>query len=133
MAEDEIKRMFLEAYSKFMSNRAQPVEDTKEMIQLLCDTSAIEKEIDTLNKRGQDIIVLVDNLISKNANEAMNQDEFQERYNEYDTEHNSIIEKLNNKELEIAEKKAKAKYLDAFIKELEERPLIVEEFDEDIW
>ena len=133
LTEDEIKRKFLEAYSKFMSNRTQLVEDTKEMIQLLCDTSTIEKEIDTLKKRGQDIIVLVENLISKNANEAMNQDEFQERYNEYDAEHNSISEKLNKKELEIAEKKAKAKYLESFAKDLENRPLIIEEFDEDIW
>ncbi|NMA59703.1 MAG: hypothetical protein GX959_03845 [Clostridiales bacterium] len=116
-----------------MSNRTQLVEDTKEMIQLLCDTSAVEKEIDTLKKRGQDIIVLVENLISKNANEAMNQDEFQERYNEYDAEHNSISEKLNKKELEIVEKKAKAKYLESFAKDLENRPLIIEEFDEDIW
>jgi hypothetical protein len=40
---------------------------------------------------------------------------------------------LNKKELEIAEKKAKAKYLESFAKDLENRPLIIEEFDEDIW
>jgi len=43
-----------------------------------------------------------------------------------------IRDKLNKKELEIAEKKGKGKYIESFVKDLENRPLIIEEVDEDI-
>lgn len=133
LTEEEIKRMFLEAYSKFMGDKSQVIEDCKEMITLLCNTEALEKEIETLKSKVQDIIVLVENLIARNATEAMNQDEFQRRYNEYDNEHKGILSKIEKNEIEISKKNAKAKYLEAFIKELDDRPLVLTEFDEDVW
>lgn len=133
LTEEEIKRMFLDAYSKFMGDKSQVIEDCREMIELLCDTEPLTNEIETLKSKAQDIIVLVENLIAKNATEAMNQEEFQKRYNEYDNEHKSIISKIEKNEIEISKKNAKAKYLEAFIKELDDRPLVLAEFDEDIW
>ena len=45
LTEDEIKALFLKAYSQFMGNKAQVIEDTEEMIQILCDTTKQQKGI----------------------------------------------------------------------------------------
>ena len=76
-----------------MSNKAQVIEDTNEMIQILCDTTKLQKDIETLTTKAEDIVVLAENLISRNETQAMNPDKFERRYEEYDTEHNQLIEK----------------------------------------
>jgi hypothetical protein len=131
--EETIKRMFLDAYSKFMADRTQVVSDCNEMISILCDTEDLEKEIKDFKSRADDIIVLVENLIAKNSTEAMPQDEFQAKYDEYDKEHQSLLNKIEKNGRLIEEKQAKAKYLKAFITELKNQPLVLETWDEDVW
>lgn len=131
--EETIKRMFLDAYSKFMADRTQVVSDCNEMISFLCDTENLEKEIKDFKSRADDIIVLVENLIAKNSTEAIPQDEFQAKYDEYDKEHQSLLNKIEKNGRLIEEKQAKAKYLKAFITELKNQPLVLETWDEDVW
>jgi len=131
--EDTIKRMFLKAYSKFMGDRTQVVSDCNDMIDLLCSTTELEKEIKESNEKAKDIIVLVENLIATNSREAMPQDEFQTKYNEYDKEHQRLLDLMEKDDKLILEKKAKAKYLQSFINELEKQPLVLETWDEDVW
>ncbi len=131
--EETIKKMFLKVYANFMSDRTRVVSDCNDMIDLLCNTAEFEEEIRGANDRVKDIIVLVENLIAKNAREAMPQDTFQAKYNEYDEEHQKLLSLIEKDENIIQEKNAKAKYMKAFVKDLENRPLILEEWDEGIW
>lgn len=133
LTEEIIVKKFLEAYSKFMKDRTELVSDCKEMIEILNNTIVLEKEIEQLTKKDADIIVLIENLINKNATVPMHQDEFQSTYDEYDKEHERLLEQVEKDENLIQEKNAKAKYLQAFIHELESQPLILEEWDEDVW
>ena len=133
LTEDEMKGLFLKAYSQFMGNKAQVIEDTEEMIQTLCDTTKLQKDIETLTTKAEDIVVLAENLITRNATQAMNPDEFESRYESYDNEHNQLIEKITKKQNQIKERKSKAICLKAFIKELRERETILNEFDEMVW
>lgn len=84
--EETIKRMFLKAYAKFMSDRTKVVSDCNAMIDVLCNTTELEDEIKKSNDRVKDIVVLIENLISTNARVAMSQDAFRAKYNEYDDE-----------------------------------------------
>lgn len=133
LSEDDIKEKFLLAYSKFMGDRNDLIEDTKEMVKLLFDTEKLKKEKDELESKAKDIITLVEALIEKNKTTALNQDEYQKKFDNYDKEHTKITAKINSIEDSIHERESRAKYLDAFIKDLAERPLVLEEFDVDVW
>ncbi len=57
--EETIKKMFLKAYSKFMSDRTQAVSDCNEMIKVLCNTKELEEGIRMPNDKVKYVIVLV--------------------------------------------------------------------------
>ena len=63
----------------------------------------------------------------------MDQDEFQKKYDSYDLKHKKVINEIEQVGLEIEKKKVQAKYLQAFIDDLENRPNVLEAYDEDIW
>jgi len=71
----------------------------------LDNTADLEKEINVLRwSRAEDIVVLVENLVERNCNEAMNQDDFQKKYDELDKEHGAIIDKINKLTIDIENK-----------------------------
>ncbi len=45
-----------------MGNKAQVIDDTEEMIQILCDTTKLQKDIETLTTKAEDIVVLAEKL-----------------------------------------------------------------------
>lgn len=51
----------------------------------------------------------------------------------YDKEHNKLLTSISNLHLELERKKAQSKFLQEFISDLENRPSILDEWDEDIW
>lgn len=61
------------------------------------------------------------------------QDDFQKKYDSYDLEHKKVINKIETVGLEIEKKNAQAKFLQAFIEDLNNRPNILEAYDEDVW
>ncbi|MEI3535354.1 MAG: zinc ribbon domain-containing protein [Bacilli bacterium] len=133
VTEEEVKSKFILAYNEFIGNRSQLIDDCKEMIQILDNTSELEAKLEALNQKAEDIIVLVKNLIDQNSTEALDQDEFQKKYDSYDLEHKKVINEIEQVGFDIEKKNAQAKYLQAFIDDLEKRPNVLEAYDEDIW
>ncbi len=103
------------------------------MIQVLDNTEELEAKLAGLNQKAEDIIVLVKNLIDQNSTEVMDQDDFQKKYDSYDLEHKKVINEIEAVGLEIEKKNAQAKYLQVFIDVLNNRPNILESYDEDAW
>lgn len=133
VTEEEVKSKFILSYNEFIGNRSQLIRDCEEMIQALDNTSDLEAKLADLNQKADDIIVLVKNLIGQNSTEALDQDEFQRKYDSYDEEHRRIIGEIEAVGLEIERKNAQAKYLQAFINDLSSRPNVLEAYDEDVW
>ena len=126
-------RQLILAYNEFIGNRSQLIGDCEEMIQALDNTSDLEAKLVDLNQKAEDIIVLVKNLIGQNSTEAMDQDDFQTKYDSYDEAHRRIIGEIEAVGLEIERKNAQAKYLQAFVNDLSSRPKGLEAYDEDVW
>ena len=131
--EEVIISKFLEEYTVFMGDKKKVISDCMDMIRILDNSSDLVNEIENLKTRLNEILILVQNLIDKNATEPMSQDEYQSKYNEYDKEYFKILNKVNEIEAQIRNKKIQAKHLNAFIAELPNRPNILIEWDEDVW
>lgn len=71
--------MFIDAYAELMNNKSEMIANAKEMIAFLTDTTAEENEIEKLNEKANEIIVLVTNLVEHNSRVAIDQNEFQKK------------------------------------------------------
>lgn len=131
--EEDVITKFLNAYTTFMGDKGKVISNCRDMIKILDNSSELENEIEHLKIRSNEIIILVQNLIDRNSTEPMSQEEYQAKYDEYDKEYAEIINKVNELEDEIRNKKAQAKNLNAFIADLANRPNVLSEWDEDVW
>ncbi len=133
VAEDDVKRMFIDAYAELMDNKSEMIANAKEMVAFLTDTTAEENEIEQLNEKANEIIILVTNLVEHNSRVAIDQNEFQKKYNAYDEEHKTVTSKIKELQLKISENQARAVLLNDFIETIDSKPTTLDNFDEDIW
>lgn len=125
--------MFFDAYAELMNNKSEMIANAKEMIAFLTDTTAEENEIEKLNEKANEIIVLVTNLVEHNSRVAIDQNEFQKKSNAYDEEHKAVTSKIKELQLKISENQARAVLLNDFIETIDSKPTSLDNFDEDIW
>ena len=133
LSEEEIRRMFIQAYSIFMARRSQTRADCEEMAEALTSTDRLQQEIRELMEKDNDVMLLAENLIGANANASIDPDEFQRRYDGYNRQHREYQTQIDEKETEVRTRRAKARAMKAFIKDIESGPATLEDWDDDLW
>lgn len=133
LTEEEVKSRFIEAYNKVMVDRDELIASTNAVITMLTDTTKIDEKIKKLTEDLTDIRVLVESLIKDNASRTQNQSEYLERYNSLNEKYNDAKFKLEKvmKEKEAATSKADG--LRGFIMMLEDKPMMIEDYDSILW
>jgi DNA invertase Pin-like site-specific DNA recombinase len=133
VTEDEVKAAFLIAFNKLMEGRDELVTDCRIAQSILCDTTAIDTELDELRREIEVVAELSRKAIYENARIAQDQEEWMERNNAYLERHQRATDRACELEDLLRERQAKKRTLDAFISELESRPQEIMEFDERLW
>lgn len=133
MKEEVVKEKFIEAYNKVMDNKETLVEDTKAIVAMLTDTTEIDNKIQELNTEMEETEVLVENLIHDNSKRSQSQKEYEKRYNELVEKFNKAKDKVERLTEEKISKLNKLEVLQAFIKTIEEKELVIDEFSLDLW
>ena len=113
-----------------MSNRNGLIEDLQSV---LCDTTAIDAELVELHSELEVVTALSREAVLENARTAVNQVEWSERNNAYLERHHRASEREGELEAAKRERLGKTKAIDLFIKDIESRPLVINEFDETLW
>ncbi|MGE5417441.1 MAG: recombinase family protein [Acidobacteriota bacterium] len=133
LTEDELKQRFLTAFNILMGNRDELLANCRLAQAVLGDCSTIETELADLHREIEVISELARKTIYENARFAVNQDEFNERHQGYMDRHQSAMERVAELEMLRNKRYEKHKILEYFIRDIETRPLIIEEFDEKLW
>ena len=133
VTEEQVKERFLLAFNQLMEDRTGLIEDCRLAQDTLRDTSAIDAELADLQREIAAVTELSRKAIYESAKVAICQAEFQERNNAYLERHHRATERVAELETEKRERLARAKMLDRFIRDIERRPLVLEEFDEQLW
>lgn len=131
--EDEIKQRFLAAFNIFMGNRDELLANFRLVQEVLCDCSAIDAELEELRCKIEIISELTRKVIYENARFAVNQDEFNERHQGYMEQHMKAIEQVAELKALRIKRCEKHKTLQFFVRDIEIRPLVIEEFVEKLW
>ena len=128
-----MKSKFVEAYNKLMVDKTLLIENTKSIIELLSDTSKIDATIQKLNEELNDVRILVENLIKDNASRTQNQIEYTNRYNSLNEKYNLTKDKIEEAIIKRNEMQQNADSLKCFLKELTDKPSLIETYDSILW
>ena len=80
LTDDIIQQAFLSAANKLLATKDTVIADGREMMALLFDTTALEREQEELQQETQVVSDMVQQCIYENAHVALDQTEYQKRY-----------------------------------------------------
>jgi hypothetical protein len=131
--EDDIKAKFITAFNRLMENRDGLLEDCREVLELLCDTTALDAEIAKLEREVETVEGLARQAIQQNAREVIDQSELTEHNGLYLKRHAEATKWLSELDRQRAERLGRSKTLTVFIRNLEKNGQTIIVFDESLW
>lgn len=133
VTEDDIKQRFLTAFNGLIGGREELIANCRLSQSILCDYSELDGELEEIGREIEVVTELSKKAIYENARVAVSQDEWNDRNNSYIERHRKATERVAELENLKCERQNKSLMLDTFIKGIESRPLILEEFDDKLW
>lgn len=133
ITEDEIKKMFIKVANELFSEKDEIIANTKEMMEMVCNTSMLDKELGDCIAELNIIAEHMESAISENSRVALNQNEYEKRYLELTERYNSIKARYDKLTEQIEGKKAQRELFKGFVRALEKQGTLIEEFNEGIW
>ena len=131
--EAEIKQMFLQAYNQLMGDRAALLEDCQAMRDMLYGNDKIEQEIKRITNELDTVAALVRACVQEHAEKAQSQEEFDAKYNPLLAKHERLSRRLDQAKAKQEALQVRDRKLGLFINSLKTAPLVLEEWDEQIW
>ena len=116
-----------------LGNRDEIIEAYGEVIAALTDTADLDAEQETLENESEVVLGLIQKIISENAQTAMDQEEYNRRYDAYSERFEAARKRL----AEIAElrqeRNAKKTRIRLFMENMNSHQELVQSFDEELW
>lgn len=132
LTEDEIKAAFVKAYSIFLEERDEIIQNTELVISRLTDCTEQEAQKKELEQEIAILVDMVQNCVAENARIAIDQDKYQERYNSLVERYEAAKSKHESVCGEIGSRSARAQMLGQFLKRMKEDGAVTE-FDSVLW
>ena len=130
---DIIQSLFLKAYNRLMGTREQLIEACEVMRPMVNSCTELDAEMETLNEEIQVVAELVNQCIKENATTEQSQEEYTRKYNRLVSRYEKAMARLNEVTAEREKRNHRDRELRIFIASLKEKPLVIEEFDEELW
>ena len=130
---EDVNKKFIEVYNAIMINKEEVIKSAKELIDLLTDTTKIDKRIEELNGKISDTKTLVKNLIHDNALKAQDQDAYIKKYNSLTVQYDVLKQQLDEAISERDSREIKSKSMNLFITDIKEAPIMINEFNLTLW
>ena len=131
--EDNLKQAFLEAFNSLLENKAEILQGYEAIIQFLTDTSKIDKESVKMQSEIKVVTELLQKCVEENAHSDLDQAEYEKWYKALAERYENIKKGLEEIKDKCLEKNAKRERTVDFIKELEQRDVLVAQFDDELW
>ena len=132
-SEEEIKTRFLLAYNKLLQNRSSVLSDCETVRKMLCDTEVIEMQISETETEIAVAAEMMSEHVKKNASIALSQDRYAEEALRIEQRYNDAVDRRRELIEERDRRKRKDKELKAYIHSIKKGPLILDEWDEQLW
>ena len=121
------------AYNEAMTDKQRIINDTKEVIALLSDTTEIEKQINDATAEIEIVAGLVEKLVQENASKIQDQDDYETRYQALTERYDKAKDELEKSNDDLLLKKDRQKNLEAIVTKMEELDTVLLEWSDEIW
>lgn len=125
--------MYLKAYNQLMGSRDELLASCEVMRKTVADCDALNAEIDALNEEIHVVAEMVNQCVKENASKKQSQEEYLAKYNRLVRRYEKAVGKLNADIAERDSKLQRERELRIFIAELAKQPLVVSEWNEELW
>ena len=131
--EETIKKLFLEAYNIMMGNREQLLGDCKSMYEALADFSDLDARIKELTEEIRFVSDMSAALIKQHATQAESEEEYNKRRAELVTRYEKAQAELEQRNVDRQLRHDQRKKVKRFIDTLKDQPLVLPEWNEQLW
>jgi site-specific DNA recombinase len=131
--EKTFKQLFVDAFNQLITNRDEIAENCRLIKKVLTDTYESDKEVDKLQNEIEVVSEMIRQCVEENAQSAMDQEEYNKRYNGLAARYEKIVDRLEKVEEQRQGRHVKQKKLETFISALLKKDMIISEFDETLW
>ncbi len=131
--EEDIKKLFLQAFSKLMDTREQILEDCQLAQATLCDCTDLDAEQNTISEEMDILGEIIRRCVEENSTKIQNQAEYFERYDRHATRYEKLKKRYEAIEAERQRRKEQNDRLGAFIHAMASQEQIPMEFSDELW
>jgi len=133
LKEDEIKMKFIQAYNVLSKDKQRVIQDTKDIIKLLTDTTQIDSEISKIDDEMIVITELVNKIVKENSKTDTDIEKYNRKYEKLSFRYDNLQVKLDDLISEQKSKLGQKQKMKSFIKNLEESEDELNDWNEHIW
>ena len=133
LTDEEIQKAFIIAFNGVIDHKDEIITAYSKVCDILTDTTAIDTEHAEVQSDCDIVLELLRKSIEENANIAINQNEYLQKYNAYSERFEIARNKLATLDAERLERSAKHTNIKQFLKILKKRDSLISEFDEELF
>lgn len=133
LSDEDIQRLFLSAANKLLVDKTEVIANCREMMDLLFNTTELEAEQATLLEETQLISDMVQQTIYENAHIALDQTEYQKRYEGLTQRFETAKQRLETVMAELDRMQTQRADIEAFLESFEALPDTFTEFKLENW
>ena len=131
--EETIKELFVKAVNILLTEKDEIIENFNAIKDTLFDVRPLETERSQLQEELNVVAGLVQQCIKENARIALDQKEYQKRYDGLAKRLDNVQGRLDEVIQTITEKQAHREKIELFLEGLQKQKKLITEFDEDLW
>jgi predicted nuclease with TOPRIM domain len=128
-----LKDIFIKAFNELFDNKDEIIENMEIAIEVITDTTEIEKQCAELESEIEVVTGLIQKHIEENATKPLDQEVYTDGYNRLMERYNRAKSRLEELAQECESRKAKRVNIDRFMAELKKQAHIISEFDEQLF
>ena len=133
LTEEAIQQKFLAAFNGLLADRDFIIEDTKELLTRLTDTTSLEEEATRLRNEMSSISQSVRALIDRNARGGIDQQDYESEYQRMTERFAELENRLKGIEAEYDRRKMQRSALINFLKTLKSTQAPIADFTSQLW
>jgi hypothetical protein len=131
--EEQIQTAFITAVNKLISDKKRIIADFRDCEKVIFNMTEIENEREKLSSELSVTADLIQKIISENARIALDQTEYQKRYDGLVERFESTKLRLSEVEEQLSQKRSRKEIFRKFISDLEKQDGLISEFDSYLW
>jgi DNA invertase Pin-like site-specific DNA recombinase len=131
--EDALQDLFVQAVNMVISRKDEIIRTLEKITEDIFDTSADEAQLEAAKVERRKVVSRMEQLNTENANVAMDQAAYQDRFKQLSKEYTEVNKQLSALEGAIHERKSRKTKTELFLKGLKKQEGVVTEFTEHLW